>query len=124
MTCCGLPTLDLQAPRNADFRRSISPTKGFTFNGFSAHMQLREEPGDATVLLDLGMTQTPNGSYFQVIGDSFVLTIKKNDLGGLPDPVAPSVAVSLWYDIVVTDQTGLESYLFGGRFIVIEGITQ
>jgi len=117
MTCCGLPTLDLQAANNADFRRSIMPSKNYTFNGFSAQMQIRSEPGDATVLLDLGMIQTANGSYFQIVGDALVLTIKKADLASLP-------VANLWYDIVVTDQTGLESYLFGGRFVVLEGITQ
>lgn len=124
MTCCGLPTLDFEAPRNADFRRTITPQGGFTFNGFSAHMQVRSAPGDPVVLLDLGMTQTPNGSFFQIVGDSLVLTIKKSDLGALPDGVPVSNPISLWYDIVVVDQTGLESYLFGGRFTVLEGITQ
>lgn len=117
MSCCGLPTLDFQVPRFADFRRTITPSKGFTFSGFSAHMQVRAEPGDPVILLDLGMIQTVNGSYFQIVGDAFVLTIRKEDISVL----APGV---YWYDIVVTDQVGLESYLFGGSFQVVEGVTQ
>lgn len=123
MTCCGLPTLNWEVPRYADWRRTMTPQKNYTFNGFSAHMQIRDEPGGA-VLLDLGMIQTANGSYFQIVGDALVLTIKKPDLVALPFGSPVTEPVNLRYDIVVTDQTGLESYLFGGAFTVLETVTQ
>lgn len=124
MSCGDLPTLDIKDARNADLRRTYTPPFGFTFDAFTARMQVRASQGDPTLLLNVSMSPTANGSVFTLTGGALILTIKKADLALLPvaDPI--SEPVTLWYDIILTGVTGLESYFLGGAFVLFEGVTR
>lgn len=122
MGCCDT---EIKTARNEDLRVTYTPNAGFTFNGFTARMQVREYEGAPDpALLTVTMTATVAGSKFEVYGTSMVLTVKKADLLTLPvaDPVSDPVVLS--YDIIVTDGTGFESRLVWGSFVVEEGVTR
>lgn len=111
---CGIK---LEARRNADFRVTFSPSsRRFTFSGMVPLFTVRL--GDA-VLLQVGPSATPNGSNFVVAGNSVVLTLEKADLAAL-DSAAPDTSPEvLFFDVVLTDETGFENWLTGGQFILL-----
>jgi len=122
MGCCGTK---IQISRNEDLRRTYKPNPGFTLSTYTARMQVREYEGAPDPpLLDVAMAATPNGSRFDVVGSSLVMTVDKLDLETLPvaDPI--SDPITLDYDIVITDATGFTTRLVHGPFIVIEGVTR
>lgn len=122
MGCCGTK---IEVARNEDLRVTYTPNPGFTFSTFTARMQVREYEGAPDLaLLDVTMTATPNGSRFDIVGSSLVLTVDKLDLETLPlaDPISDPVVLT--YDVMVTDATGFTSRLVTGPFIVQEGVTR
>lgn len=122
MSCCGI---EIKEPRNADLRRTYTPQEGFDFSTFSARMQVREYEGAPDpALLDVGMSATPNGSSFTVVGTSMVLTVKTADLEALPRNIPSTKPVKLVYDILMTDQTGFVNKFISGPFIITEGVTR
>lgn len=123
MTCCGLT---IKEPRNADLRRTFSfRRKGYSFAAFTARMQVRTYEGAPDPpLLDIGMTSTPNGSVFTIVGDALVLTINKTDLESLPTATPISDPIEFVYDIILTDQSGFVNKFTHGPFIMIEGVTR
>lgn len=122
MKCCGVK---IQVNRNADFRNTYTPSKGYTLSGMTARMQVREYEGAPDpALLNVSMAATSNGSVFTIVGSSLVLTLERADLETLPVGNPISKPVTLHYDIILTDGTGFENYFVGGQFIVYEGITR
>lgn len=122
MSCCGVK---IEEPRNADLRRTYTPSKGFTFSTFTARMQVREYEGAPDPsLLNVSMSATANGSVFTVVGSSIVLTIRKEDLEALPVATPISDPVALVYDIILTDQTGFDNKFVSGPFVITEGVTR
>lgn len=122
MSCCGVK---IEAPRNADLRRTYTPGKGFTLSTFTARMQVRAYEGAPDPpLLNVSMSATANGSVFSVVGSSMVLTIKKEDLEVLPVATPISDPIAFVYDIILTDQTGFDNEFVGGQFILTEGVTR
>lgn len=122
MGCCGTK---IEVARNEDLRVTYTPNPGFTFSTFTARMQVREYEGAPDpALLDVTMVATPNGSRFEILGSSLVLTVDKLDLEALPvaDPISDPVVMT--YDVMVTDGTGFTSRLVTGPFIVQEGVTR
>jgi len=120
--CCGVK---IEEPRNADLRRTYTPNEGFSFSTFSAQMQVRlYEGAPGSPLLNVTMSATPNGSRFDIVGSSLVLTIDRQDLETLPvaDPISDPIAFV--YDIIITDLTGFSSRLVSGPFIMLEGVSR
>lgn len=122
MRCCGTK---IEIARNEDLRVSYTPNEGFSFSTFSAQMQVRVSEGaPGAPLLDVTMSATPNGSRFDIIGSSLVLTVDRQDLEALPvaDPISDPIAFV--YDVIITDLTGFSTRLVSGPFIVFEGVSR
>lgn len=122
MGCCGTK---IEVARNEDLRVTYTPSPGFTFSTFTARMQVRDYEGaPGPALLDVTMIANVNGSKFEILGSSLVLTVDKADLALLPvaDPISDPVVLT--YDVMVTDGTGFTSRLVNGPFIVQEGVTR
>lgn len=114
MSCCGVK---IQARRNGDLRVTYSPSsRKFTFSGLVPTLTIRN--GD-TVLLSVTESATENGSTFVVVGDSFVLTITKEDIAILDSGDPDTTSEILSYDVVAMDTAGFENWLLGGPFIVL-----
>lgn len=114
MSCCGTK---IQARRNGDLRITYTPdSRNFTFSGMVPTISIRL---DDVVLLTVTDAATVNGSSFIVTGDSFVLTITKEDLALLDSAAPDTEKETLSYDVVVTDLTGFESWLLGGPFVLL-----
>ena len=115
---------NLTAYRNADYVMNTTFPVGFAFFGATIKMQVREYAGAPTALLTVSDVASVNGSVFVFIGNRINLLVKKADLQLLPEanPVSdPYVGV---YDIIITDTDGVENYLFGGFFILQQGVTE
>lgn len=122
MSCCGVK---IEEPRNADLRRTYTPSKGYTFSTFTAQMQVRAYAGAPDPpLLNITMSATANGSMFTVLGSAMVLTIKSADLETLPVATPISDPISFVYDILLTDETGFVNEFISGPFIMTEGVTR
>ena len=116
---------NLTANRNADYKASITFPPLYNFSGAAIRMQVRTSPGaGGAPLLDVTLAPNANGSLFSFVGNRIDLLIQKADLEALPggSPIsAPWVGA---YDIIITSASGIENYLFGGDFIVLEGVTR
>lgn len=113
MSCCGVK---LEARRNGDLRVTYTPaSRKFTFSGLNPVFTVRRSD---TSLLTVTTSATPNGSVFQIVGDSMVLTVEKADLLVL-DSGPDTEKELLSYDVVVADQTGFENWLLGGPFVLL-----
>lgn len=122
MSCNGVK---IEEPRNADLRRTYTPQRGFSFAGFTAQMQVRTHEGAPDpALLDIGMAATVNGSAFSVVGETMVLTIKREDLETLPEADPVSDPAYFVYDILMIDQTGFVNKFLSGPFVMTKGVTR
>lgn len=111
--------------RNADYPVNITFPQGYAFDGATVLMQVREYPGAPDpALLSLSLSSTANGSVITFIGQTIRILVKQADLEDLPagDPVSDPWAGS--YDIIVTSVDGVRNYLFGGAFVVNEGVSR
>lgn len=121
MTCA----TNLTANRNADYKLSITFPPLYNFSGATIKMQIRNSAGEPGAAL-VEVTGSPSfyGSVFTFVGNRIDLLIKAADLGDLPDGTPVTEPWVGAYDILVTDAFGVVSYLIGGDFIVLEGVTR
>jgi hypothetical protein len=121
MTCC---SVDITAPRNADYQVSYKFPVGYSLSGFGARLQVRATPGGATAYFTVTTTANANGSEFVIQGQYLLLTIRKEDLQLIPEasPVYDDAVGA--YDIILTDLDAIEHYFLGGAFVVPAAVTE
>jgi hypothetical protein len=121
MTCC---SVDINAPRNADYQASYSFPVDYSLSGFGARLQVRETAGASTAYFTVTTTANANLSLFTITGRFLELLIRKEDLQLIPEATPVYDDAVMAYDIVLTDPDGIEHYFLGGAFIVPAGVTE
>lgn len=112
MSCCDT---QINAHRNSDLRFKYTPV-GFTFANYAPRMSIRSGGVEVFAVTTI---PTVNGSVFETHGNDMWLTVAKGDIAALAAGTPVNDSLTLHYDITVTDQAGLISWLFGSSFTVL-----
>ena len=111
--------------RHADYKLSITFPPLYNFSGANIKMQVRNAPNEpGAALIEVTLVPSFYGSVFTFVGNRIDLLIKKEDLDALPDGPSDTEPYIGVYDIIITSSDGVASFLFGGEFIVYEGVTR
>ena len=101
MTCC---SVDINAPRNADYQASYSFPVDYSLSGFGARLQVRETAGASTAYFTVTTTANANLSLFTITGRFLELLIRKEDLQLIPEATPVYDDAVMAYDIVLTEE--------------------
>lgn len=128
-------TADLRAVRNDDFveewvltdgTSEANPGDPIDLTGWSADMEIRLYAGaSGSALIDLATvtTDVQGVRFIEPAEGRIVIRIQDTAINGLPAAGKAGAALTLYYDLVLTDPTGDRHNYAGGKFTVYPKVT-